>query len=90
MKITDVTLTLFAWESIPSTIYGHHTARPTGNSDLGLLRIATDEGIEGHAFLGTSSNPAGLDGRPDREEKDRGVELSRKVLRRGAAMARVL
>src|SRR5437763_5932591 len=62
MKITDVTLTLFAWESIPSTTYGHHTARPTGKSDLGLLRIATDEGIEGHAFLGTSSNPASLDG----------------------------
>jgi len=62
MKITDVTLTLFAWESIPPTIYGHHTARPTGNSDLGLLRIVTDEGIEGHAFLGTSSNPASLDG----------------------------
>ena len=62
MKITDVTLTLFAWESIPSTIYGHHTARPTGQSDLGLLRIATDEGIEGNAFLGTSSNPASLDG----------------------------
>src|SRR3954454_6206129 len=62
MKITDVTLTLFSWESIPSTIYGHHTARPTGNSDLGLLRIVTDEGIEGNAFLGTSSNPASLDG----------------------------
>jgi hypothetical protein len=62
MKITDVTLTLFAWDSIPSTIYGHHTARPTGKSDLGLLRIVTDEGIEGHAFLGTSSNPASLDG----------------------------
>ena len=29
MKITDVTLTLFSWESIPSTSYGHHTARPT-------------------------------------------------------------
>jgi hypothetical protein len=57
MKITDVTLTLFAWDSIPATIYGHHTARPTGKSDLGLLRIATDEGLEGHAFLGTSSNP---------------------------------
>ena len=28
MKITDVSLTLFAWESIPSTTYGHHTARP--------------------------------------------------------------
>src|SRR3954447_11603017 len=62
MKITDVTLTLFSWESIPSTTYGHHTARPTGKSDLGLLRVVTDEGIEGHAFLGTSSNLASLDG----------------------------
>ena len=62
MKITDVTLTLFAWESIPPTIYGHHTARPSGRSDLGLLRLVTDDGIEGHAFLGTSSNPASLDG----------------------------
>ena len=62
MKITDVTLTLFAWESIPSTIYGHHTARPTGKSDLGLLAVTTDEGVTGHAFLGTSSNPASLDG----------------------------
>ncbi len=62
MKITDVTLTLFAWESIPSTIYGHHTARPTGKSDLGLLAVMTDDGVTGHAFLGTSSNPASLDG----------------------------
>jgi L-alanine-DL-glutamate epimerase-like enolase superfamily enzyme len=62
MKITEVTLTLFSWDSIPPTSYGHHTARPTGKSDLGLLRIITDEGIEGHAFLGTSSNPASLDG----------------------------
>src|SRR5437763_6881415 len=62
MKISDITLTLFGWESIPSTIYGHHTARPTGKSDLGLLRVAADEGIEGNAFLGTSSNPASLDG----------------------------
>jgi L-alanine-DL-glutamate epimerase-like enolase superfamily enzyme len=62
MKITDVTLTLFSWESIPSTIYGHHTARPSGKSDLGLLAVSTDDGITGHAFLGTSSNPASLDG----------------------------
>ena len=58
MKITDVTLTLFSWESIPSTTYGHHTARPTGKSDLGLLAVTTDDGVTGHAFLGTSSNPA--------------------------------
>jgi L-alanine-DL-glutamate epimerase-like enolase superfamily enzyme len=62
VKIIDVTLTLFSWESIPSTIYGHHTARPTGKSDLGLLAVTTDEGVAGHAFLGTSSNPASLDG----------------------------
>jgi L-alanine-DL-glutamate epimerase-like enolase superfamily enzyme len=62
MKILDVSLTLFSWESIPPTIYGQHTARPTGKSDLGLLRVITDDGIEGHAFLGTSSNPASLDG----------------------------
>ena len=62
MKITDVTLTLFAWESIPSTIYGHHTARPTGKAISAYCGSSTDEGIEGHAFLGTSSNPASLDG----------------------------
>src|SRR5260370_10658341 len=62
MKITDVILTLFSWESIPSTIYGHHTARPTGKSDLGLLAITTDDGLVGNAFLCTSSNPASLDG----------------------------
>ena len=50
MKITDVTLTLFAWESIPATIYGHHTARPTGKSDLGLLAVMTDEGVPATPF----------------------------------------
>jgi L-alanine-DL-glutamate epimerase-like enolase superfamily enzyme len=54
MKITDVTLTLFAWDNIPATMYGAHTGRFGGESQLGLLRIATDQGIEGHAFLGTS------------------------------------
>jgi L-alanine-DL-glutamate epimerase-like enolase superfamily enzyme len=62
MKITEVTLTLFAWDNIPPTIYGQHTARPTGKSDLGLVAVTTDAGIAGHAFLGTSSNPASLDG----------------------------
>jgi L-alanine-DL-glutamate epimerase-like enolase superfamily enzyme len=62
MKITDVSLTLFAWDNIPVIAYGAHTARPTGSSELGLLAIDTDEGITGHAFLGTSSNPASLDG----------------------------
>ena len=61
MKITDVTLTLFAWDDIPPTQYGQHS-RFAGSSALGLLRIVTDEGVEGHAFLGSASNSATTDG----------------------------
>jgi L-alanine-DL-glutamate epimerase-like enolase superfamily enzyme len=62
MKITDVTLTLFAWDGIPATRYGGHTGTFVGGSRLGLLRIVTDEGIEGHAFLGNAFYPADMDG----------------------------
>ena len=58
MKISNVTLELFAWDDIPATSYGSHTGRFVGRSDLGLVRIQTDEGIEGHAFLGSAMNPA--------------------------------
>ncbi len=49
MKITDVALTLFAWDDIPPTTYGAHTGRFSGKSALGLLRVMTDEGIDGWA-----------------------------------------
>jgi L-alanine-DL-glutamate epimerase-like enolase superfamily enzyme len=62
MKIIDVTLTLFAWEDIPPTTYGTHTGRFAGSSALGLLRVITDEGLEGHAFLGSAMNSAINDG----------------------------
>ena len=62
MKVTDVTLTLFAWEGIPATTYNRHTGTFQGRSQLGLLRIATDQGIEGHAFLGSSMYSADQDG----------------------------
>jgi L-alanine-DL-glutamate epimerase-like enolase superfamily enzyme len=61
MKITDVTLTLFAWDDIPATQYGQHS-KFSGSSSLGLLRLVTDQGLEGHAFLGAASNPATSDG----------------------------
>ena len=61
MKITDISLTLFAWNDIPPTQYGQHS-KFAGSSSLGLLRIASDEGVEGHAFLGSASNPATTDG----------------------------
>lgn len=61
MKITDVTLTLFAWTGIPTTQYGRHTGRFGGTSQLGLLTVKTDEGVEGHAFLGSAMRGAHLD-----------------------------
>ncbi len=62
MKITDVTLKLFAWEDIPATSYTPHIGQFGGASQLGLLTIATDQGIEGHAFLGSALNGAHVDG----------------------------
>ena len=62
MKITDVTLTLFAWKDIPTTTYGQHTGKFGGYSEMGLLKVETDEGITGHAFLGSASRGANMDG----------------------------
>lgn len=61
MKITDLELTLFAWPDIPLTQYGRHTGRFGGQSQLGLLTLRTDEGLEGHAFLGSASRSAEFD-----------------------------
>ncbi len=36
MKITDMTLTLFAWDDIPATTQGRHTGEFKGSSELGL------------------------------------------------------
>ncbi len=58
MKITDVTCTLFAWDDIPATSYGRHTGKFSGKSQLGLVTIQTDGGLEGHAFLGSAMRGA--------------------------------
>lgn len=63
MKIDDVSLTLFRWDGIPATRYGGHTGQFSGGSVLGLLRVRTDDGIEGHAFLGSAMFSAELDAR---------------------------
>jgi L-alanine-DL-glutamate epimerase-like enolase superfamily enzyme len=62
MKITDVTLTLFGWDDIPATSYGAHTGKFSGASKLGLLKVETDQGLTGHAFLGSAFFPADSDG----------------------------
>jgi len=61
MNIADVSLTLFKWDNIPATQYGHHTGRFQGQSDLGLLTVQTGEGLAGHAFLGAAQRPASND-----------------------------
>ncbi|MCJ2069181.1 mandelate racemase [Methylobacterium sp. J-030] len=61
MRIRDVTVTLFGWDDIPPTRYSGRTARAVGSSQLGLVTIHTDEGVEGHAFLGSAYGPADLD-----------------------------
>jgi L-alanine-DL-glutamate epimerase-like enolase superfamily enzyme len=61
MKITDVSLTLFAWDDLPRLEYSAHNARISGNSQLGLLTVSTDQGVEGHAFLGSAMRTAELD-----------------------------
>lgn len=62
MEITDVTLTMFRWEGIPTTSYGRHTGHFQGASQLGLLTVSTNEGVQGHAFLGSAFRSAEIDG----------------------------
>jgi len=61
MKIDAVELTLFAWDDIPPTRYTAGAQNTAGRSSLGLLTIRTDAGIDGHAFLGSATNPAETD-----------------------------
>ena len=61
MKIDAVELTLFAWDDIPPTRYTSGSQNASGRSNLGLLTIKTDAGVEGHAFLGSATNPAETD-----------------------------
>src|SRR5262249_40263901 len=61
MNIDAVEVTLFAWDDIPPTRYTQGAHNISGHSNLGLLRIKTDDGIEGQAFLGSAVNPAETD-----------------------------
>ncbi|CAN5347378.1 mandelate racemase family protein [soil metagenome] len=61
--ITDVSLALFTFEGLPVTTYAAHLSNTTGKSELGLLRVMTSEGIEGHGLLGSGMRPAGLEAR---------------------------
>lgn len=48
MRITDITVVLHERRQVSSAAFGPARSRPV---PLGVLRVATDEGIEGNAFL---------------------------------------
>ena len=61
MKIDDLSITLFAWNDIPPHSYlGRGPFDPAGQpnrtGELGLVTIRTDDGIEGHSFLGMGTS----------------------------------
>lgn len=55
MKITDLSTTLFNWNSAPwrtgNMSFGGHRL-------MGVVTVHSDEGLEGHAFLGSSKQGA--------------------------------
>jgi L-alanine-DL-glutamate epimerase-like enolase superfamily enzyme len=58
VKIDAVDLTLFDWPDIPPVRYTAGARTAAGHSNLGLLTVRTDSGLDGHAFLGGSLTPA--------------------------------
>ena len=62
MKITDVKVTVWEWQDIPPTRYTLSVkSSGTRSTHMALVRIITDEGIEGHAFLGNALSSLGND-----------------------------
>ncbi len=62
MKITDVKVTVWEWKDIPPTRYTLRVkSSGSRKTTMGLVRIITDEGIEGNAFLGSAMAPAADD-----------------------------
>ena len=62
MRISDVKVTVWEWKDIPPTRYTLRVkSSGTKSVEMGLVRIITDEGIEGHAFLGSALSGLGGD-----------------------------
>ena len=54
MKITDLTVTVWEWKDIPPTRYNKKIATAeSGSTEMALIKIGTDEGIDGYGFLGS-------------------------------------
>lgn len=51
MKITDLTVTLVRWD-VPKDRHPGYPEAQSWDAQLGVVTVHTDEGIEGHSFLG--------------------------------------
>jgi L-alanine-DL-glutamate epimerase-like enolase superfamily enzyme len=59
MRITDVRVTLWEWRDIPPVRYTRTVASSqSGKTQMGLIRISTDEGVDGYAFMGSALGSA--------------------------------
>lgn len=59
MRITDVTVTLWEWRDIPPIRYTLTVASSESRkTQMGLIRISTDEGVDGYAFMGSALGSA--------------------------------
>ena len=55
MKITDVKVVVWEWNDIPPTRYTLNVkSSGTRSTHMAPDKIITDEGVEGHAFLGNA------------------------------------
>ena len=62
MKITDVKVVVWEWNDIPPTRYTLNVkSSGTRSTHMALVKIITDEGVEGHAFLGNALSALGND-----------------------------
>jgi len=59
MRITDVTVILWEWKDIPPMRYTRTVASSKSRkTQMGLIRISTDEGVDGYAFMGSALGSA--------------------------------
>ena len=63
MKITDINVTVWEWRDISPTRYTTTVSSSAKlSTHMGLVQIETDEGVVGHAFIGSALGSIGSDG----------------------------
>ena len=58
MKITDISVTIIERQTVPHRGTGLGNVDTTGRAELGIVTIATDEGVEGYSMIGGSGEGA--------------------------------